>query len=73
MKLLHPPDLDKFVQTQPKPKYGLFTKTRVFLEKLSFFGLSLQFFGSLKLLVRIYIYIYNIYINKTHIKRHETY
>ena len=39
MKLLHvieekfdtsPPDLDKFVQIQQKPKYGFFTKTRFF-------------------------------------------
>ena len=54
-----PPDLDKFVQIQQKPKYGFFTKTR-FLEKTRFFSLDLQFFGSLKLLVYIYIiYIYN--------------
>ena len=48
-----PPDLDKFVQIQQKPKYGFFTKTRFFREKTKFFSLDLQFFGSLKLLVYI--------------------
>jgi len=56
-----PPDLDKFVQIQQKPKYGFFTKTRFFAKKLVFFSLDLQLFGSLKLLVYKYIYIY-IYI-----------
>ena len=32
-----PPDLDKFVQIQQKPKYGFFTKTRFFAKKLVFF------------------------------------
>ena len=32
-----PPDLDKFVQIHQKPKYVLFTKNPVFLEKTSFF------------------------------------
>ena len=50
-----PPDLGKFVQIQQKPKYGFFTKTRFFSKKTRFFSLDLQFFGSLKLLVYIYI------------------
>ena len=50
-----PPDLDKFVQIQQKPKYGFFIKTRFFAKKIVFFSLDLQFFGSLKLLVNIYI------------------
>ena len=32
-----PPDLDKFVQIQQKPKYGFFTKTRFFSKNLVFF------------------------------------
>ena len=32
-----PPDLDKFVQIQQKPKYGFFTKNPFFLEKTFFF------------------------------------
>ena len=59
-----PPDLDKVVQIQQKPKYGFFTKTRFFSKKLVFFSLDLQFFGSLKLLVYIYIYVYISYITK---------
>ena len=39
-----PPDLDKFVQIQQKPKYGFFTKTRFFSKKIVFFSLDLQFF-----------------------------
>ena len=73
MKLLHaakqkfdtdPPDLDKFVQTQPKPKYGFFTKTRFFL---IFFWIESTIFWVFEAL-GTYIYIY-----KPHVKRHETY
>ena len=52
-----PPDLDKFVQIQQKPKYGFFTKTRFFSKKLGLFDWTYNFFGSLKLLVYIYIYV----------------
>ena len=65
-----PPDLDKFVQIQQKPKYGFFTKTRFFSKKLVFFSLDLQFFGSLKLLVYIYICLHIIYHQKNDFMLH---
>jgi hypothetical protein len=40
-----PPDLDKFVQIHQKPKYVLFTKNPVFLEKTSFFHWAYTFLG----------------------------
>ena len=52
-----PPDLDKFVQIQQKPKYGFFTKTR-FLEKTRFFFTGPTIFWVFEAYI-LYIYIYN--------------
>ena len=40
-----PPDLDKFVQIQQKPKYGFFTKTRFFSKKLGLFDWTYNLLG----------------------------
>ena len=40
-----PPDLDKIVQIQQKPKYGLFTKNPVFSKKLGFFHWTYNLLG----------------------------
>ena len=63
-----PPDLDKFVQIQQKPRYGFFTKTRFFSKKLVFFtgptiswvfeAPGIIYIYYLDTYIHIYIYIY---------------